>query len=223
MPDSVTLGFGLLGPLSDFEILTFVFACAGAALLADADHRNASIAHSLPPVSQVVCDAVGRVAGGHRNGTHSVVGVLAFAALAWVLSLLTMETSPGSLNVGAGVMMVLLASFAAKVLKFMPRAAKRTPWAVGLAVGALVAFGLGGEMHLFPLAVTIGVVVHIVGDMLTPQGVNWFWPLKVPRQAVPVLGSAGSWREWALCIPIDLIAITGMLLALLGAVQAVQL
>ncbi|WP_146341241.1 metal-dependent hydrolase [Nesterenkonia sp. NBAIMH1] len=236
LPDTLTLGFGLLGPMSDFEILTFIFVCAGAALLADADHRHATVAHSLPPVSEAVCELVGRVAGGHRNGTHSVVGVIAFTAVAWAASLIVVETPAGAVNVGAGVMTVLLASFAAKVLKFMPSSASRAPWAVGAAVGALVAFGLGGEMLLFPLAVALGMVVHIVGDMLTPQGVNWVWPLRIRppqslrripsvrrvwtpggRQALPVLGSAGSWREWVVCVPVSLTAAAGTALALSGA------
>src|SRR5579859_3401709 len=41
---------------------------AGAALLPDADHPSATIAHSLPPVSRALCAGIGAVSGGHRNG-----------------------------------------------------------------------------------------------------------------------------------------------------------
>ncbi|NKX50691.1 metal-dependent hydrolase, partial [Arthrobacter deserti] len=78
---AVTVGAGLLdvGPLG---VLTGALVSAGAALVPDADHHNATIAHSLPPVSRVVCAGIGSVAGGHRRGTHSVAGIAAFVAVA---------------------------------------------------------------------------------------------------------------------------------------------
>lgn len=53
LPDAVPLGFGLLdvGPAAVFM---GAIICAGAALLPDIDHHNASIAHSLPPVSMIL-------------------------------------------------------------------------------------------------------------------------------------------------------------------------
>ena len=56
----------------------------GAALVPDADHHNATIAHSLPPLSNAVCAGVGALAGGHRRGTHSLIGLAAFVAVAWI-------------------------------------------------------------------------------------------------------------------------------------------
>src|SRR5690625_2192515 len=50
LPDALPLGIGLLdvGPAG---VLLGVVICAGAALLPDIDHHNASIAHSLPPLT----------------------------------------------------------------------------------------------------------------------------------------------------------------------------
>ena len=103
--------------------------CAGAALLPDADHRRATIAHSLPPVSNAICAGIGEVSGGHRNGTHSLLGIAAFTLLAWVLGLWTMENSRfGIIYPGAGLLAVLLVSFALKALKFIPDTMAKLPW-----------------------------------------------------------------------------------------------
>lgn len=55
----------------------------------------------------------------------------------------------------------------------------------------------------------IGVTVHILGDALTNNGVALLWPLRPDppcrlwcwqpggRFRLPLLGTTGSWREWA--------------------------
>lgn len=68
----------------------------------------------------------------------------------------------------------------------------------------------------------VGVTVHILGDMLTVGSCNLTWPVILrPHQilaklpliswvwkpngclSVPILGKAGSWREWRLLVPIS--------------------
>ena len=74
-----------------------------------------------------------------------------------------------------------------------------------------------------------GVLVHIVGDMITTGGVPLLWPLvikppKVLRKlpllknvwkangafSIPLLGRAGSRREWFVLIPVSGYAMVGM-------------
>lgn len=57
---------------------------AGAALISDWDHPRASVAHALPPVTEWMSRGITRAAGGHRRGTHSLLGIAAFTALAVV-------------------------------------------------------------------------------------------------------------------------------------------
>ncbi|MDD0857953.1 metal-dependent hydrolase [Arthrobacter alpinus] len=76
--------------------------------------------------------------------------------------------------------------------------------------------------YWFPLAMGLGVAAHILGDMLTTGGCNLLWPLKIkpPRWlrkvplvtsiwrpsgnvAIPILGNAGSVREWLVLVPIS--------------------
>jgi membrane-bound metal-dependent hydrolase YbcI (DUF457 family) len=235
LPEAVPLGFGLLGGITDLGVLAGAIVAAGAALLPDADHRSASIAHSLPPVSEWVCRVLGRLAGGHRNGTHSLLGIAAFTLMAWLLSRIALPTEAGVLQVGAGLGTVLLSAFAVKALTFMPDRARRVPWLVGVLCGALVTVGLGAESSWFVLAVALGVAAHIAGDMLTDGGCNLLWPVRlrrpralsrVPvlssmwssggRMKVPVLGPTGSWREWVVATAVSAIAVVGMIGALVG-------
>ena len=92
-------------PVSSVGVMTGAVVCAGAALLPDADHHNGTFAHSLPPVSEWVSDAVETVAGGHRQGTHSFLGIAVFTALAWLAGLVTVETASfGTVYVGGGLL-----------------------------------------------------------------------------------------------------------------------
>ena len=229
LPESVTLGVGLLD-VSPVGVVTGALVTAGAALLPDADHHSATIAHSLPPLSNLFCAGVGAIAGGHRRGTHSLLGVAAFVAVAFVAGLWTVETVDfGTVYPGAGLLTVLLVSFAAKALKIIPDRMRKSPWAVGLTAGAFITAFAPEEQFWFPLAVGIGVVVHILGDMLTTGGCNPVYPFRLRRPrslakmpviaqvwrpngniAVPVLGNAGSLREWCLLVPVSLYALGGI-------------
>lgn len=233
MPDVIPLGFGLLEQ-SPIAGVAGAMVCAGAALLPDADHRHATIAHSLPPVSNAICAGIGEVSGGHRNGTHSLLGIGAFTALAWVLGLWTVDSDRfGIIYPGAGLLAVLLVSFALKALKFIPDTMARLPWLLSIPAGIFVAVFSPDEQNWLVLAVAVGCAVHILGDMLTVGGCNLIWPIKmrspralrkVPvlkdiwkpsgRIAFPILGKAGSGREWLLCVPVSAYALVGMVVPL---------
>lgn len=233
LPDSFTLGFQLL-EISPVGVVTGALVTAGAALLPDADHHNATIAHSLPPLSNLLCAGVGAISGGHRKGTHSLLGVAVFVAIAFVAGLWTVDTAEfGTVYPGAGLLTVLLVSFAAKALKIIPDGLRKFPWVVGLTAGAFVTAFAPEEQFWFPVAMGIGVVVHILGDLLTTGGCNPLYPLRLGRPrslakvpvvarmwrpngniALPVLGNAGSAREWCLLVPVSVYAVGGVCLAI---------
>lgn len=215
-------------PVSPLGIVTGALVCAGAALAPDADHHDATIAHSLPPVSEWVCDMVGKVSGGHRNGTHSVLGVAAFTGLAWAAGQVTVTTQAlGELAVGAGVLSLLLVAFAAQALRLTRR--RLDSWSLALALAAFITVAAPTEWDWLPVAVGLGAAVHIAGDMLTDGGVPLLWPWepRPPRWwratpllndlwsrggnfALPVLGNTGSWRERLLMGPLTVYAVYGM-------------
>lgn len=240
-PVAFDLGLGLLhlGPVG---VLAGALVTAGAALVPDADHHSATIAHSLPPLSNMLCGGVESIAGGHRHGTHSLLGIAAFTVIAWFAGLWVYPIPHlGTVNLGAGILAVVLIAFAAKALRLIPDSRTLTPWVVGLLGGALITFIAPTEQWWLPLAMVLGVTVHILGDMLTTGGVNLLWPLvwrpptlvgKSPvlgwmwkpngYLAVPVLGDAGSVREWILLVPLSLYTAWGLFTAVTGSLQIVM-
>ncbi|MER7556815.1 metal-dependent hydrolase [Nocardioides sp. NPDC126508] len=234
---SAPIAFGWYPGVSDIGVMTGTLVCAGAALLPDADHHNGTIAHSLPPVSEGLTRIVGQVSGGHRNGTHSILGVLAFTALAWGAGKLSLETEHfGSVLIGPGIMCVLLVAFAMDALK-LTRKGVHWPWIPAVALAAVIAVFAPEEWWWMPFSVGLGCVVHLLGDFLTTMGIPLFWPIapKPPRWvrrnkwlpfdnmwtrggnfALPILGDAGSVREWIVMTPISLYAIVGFGWALMS-------
>lgn len=240
-PASLDLGSPLLHA-SPLGVVAGALVTAGAALLPDADHPSATIAHSLPPVSRFVCEGIDAVAGGHRNGTHSLLGIAAFTAIAWAAGRWTPQIPPiGPLHLGAGIVSLLLVAFAAKVLGVFPRGMRRVPWLVAVPLAAFIAVFAPHEQNWFPLAVALGCAVHVAGDMLTTGGCNLLWPItfRRPRRlsrvpvlawmwrpgghvSFPILGDAGSWREWLMLVPVSSYALAGVVRAVwaLGRVGA---
>lgn len=215
-------------PVSPLGVVTGALVCAGAALAPDADHHDATIAHSLPPVSEWVCDVVGRLAGGHRNGTHSVLGIAVVTAIAWAAGQVTVTTERlGDLAVGAGIMSVLMVAFAARALGLARR--RLDAWALALGLAGFITVAAPTEWDWLPVAVALGAAVHVAGDMLTGSGVPLLWPWepRPPRWwrsapvlndlwtrggnfAFPVLGTTGSWRERMLVGPVSAYAAYGV-------------
>jgi membrane-bound metal-dependent hydrolase YbcI (DUF457 family) len=235
---STPIAFGWYEGVTNTGVIAGALVCAGAALLPDADHHSGTIANSLKPVSNVVVKGIEAVSGGHRKGTHSILGVAVFTAIAWGLSLLSIETGNeeiGSILVGPGIMCVLLVAFALKALK-ITRDTKILPWTTSIVLAVLIAIFAPEEWFWMPFSVALGCVVHILGDMITTNGVPLLWPLKFrsPRWmrdgrgleldmiwrsggnlSIPILGDAGSVREWIFLIPVSLYAIVGIVWALL--------
>jgi membrane-bound metal-dependent hydrolase YbcI (DUF457 family) len=216
-------------PLDATGILIGALATAGAALICDWDHRSSTIANALPPLSNAIAVGIENISGGHRQGTHSLLGAAAFVALAVLAGNVQVQTPAGGLALGAGLLCMFLVNLAAKALKLFPRNGFVSNWLFGLAVAGLVAWFAPENWTWLPLAMGIGVVVHILGDMITTGGVPLLWPLRLkpPRFwrripilkniwrasgcfSLPILGRAGSRREWFLLIPVSGYAMVGM-------------
>ena len=214
---SSTMGLGLL-ELSPTERLAGTLVCAGAALLPDADHPNATIAYSFPGGS-IVTGMIGAATGGHRKGLHCLVAIVAAFVGTLLLSKLTVtpEGWDRELHLGTAIMVMCCAAFAGRVLHLVRN------WFSAWAVGAVIAFvatwlvPTGGVWLL--LAITLGYATHLAGDLITAGGVPLLWPLmpKPPQTvrntpvlsamwlpggnfAVPILGKTGSWREQLLAV-----------------------
>jgi len=223
---TVPIGWGLLD-VGDAGVLTGALVTAGAALLPDLDHPGGTVARSLPPVSRWLARGICRISGGHRRGTHSLLGVAAFTGLA----ALAQNVGVPVAGLGwawplAAVMSVLLIAFAVKALAFVPDRVEKFNWVVGIGLGVVV--GLYPPTHewWFAIAVGTGVLAHLIGDLLTTQGIHLLYPLRVPLPlpralyrnrsfvALPLLGNAGSVSELVLLAPVTLFVVVGLWIAL---------
>lgn len=205
----------LTGGLSPFHALHLpaelqllgALTTAGAALISDWDHPSATVAQALPPVTGWIARGVSAVSDGHRQGTHSLLGIAAFTAVAVVAANLQVRVGGHVYGPGQGIIAAFLVAVAAKALRLLPGRGMIAGWTLGVVV-AWLGTVLSGGLWWIPASVAIGVAAHIVGDALTAVGVPLLWPVRprppVPspfwtrngRFALPLLGTTGSWREW---------------------------
>src|SRR5215207_7143107 len=219
-------------PLDATGILIGGMATAGTALVCDWDHRHSTVANSLPPLSNVIAVGIENASGGHRQGTHSVLGAGFFVLLATLAGQVQLQTDWGLLSVGAGLLCMFMINIAAKALKLFPKAGFISNWIFALTMAGLVTWFAPDQWTWLPVSMLTGVVVHIVGDLITTGGVPLLWPLviKPPRflrkvplvkeiwkssgaLSLPLLGRAGSRREWLVLIPVSAYAMVGLWLA----------
>ena len=66
----------------------------------------------------------------------------------------------------------------------------------GLAgIVAATLISLAPEADWLWLAIGIGCLLHMLGDILTPEGVPPLWPVSGWRFRFPIIGHTGDWRE----------------------------
>lgn len=146
---------------------------AGAALWPDLDHPDATAARSLGPLSWAVAKVVQALSGGHRRGTHSLVGCAAVG----VLCATAVHARPAiwasvALTV---VLAVMLASLAHVVpIRSWRRSSADELLALLAAVG--ISWWPGLDLDALAPAVLIGTLAHLAGDIITRQGIPLFWP-----------------------------------------------
>lgn len=153
---------------------------AGAALLPDIDHPEATIAFTFGPVSKVAAEYVHRVSGGHRHATHS----FAFAGSVFAATWLGVASAG---PVFALPVLFVLFAFAIRALK-LARGALLTV-TVLITVGAAAA--LNGDYGWLPVAVGLGSLTHLAGDCLTREGCPLLWPHR-GHYMLPVIRRTGN-------------------------------
>lgn len=175
---------------------------AAFALLPDLDEPGSTVSRKLGVISRSVSEVTNKIAGGHRQATHSLLFVGLVALATW-LALFSPIT----------IAIVVAASFLLVFRMLLPRVVRYMPLA---GIGSLaLAFGSADWVyhlaipvagHVAPssqwllLATAGGCLWHLVGDTCTVEGVPYLWLPGVPalqhvRVAVPIVGHTGSARE----------------------------
>jgi len=141
---------------------------AGAAVLPDIDHPDASVACSFGFVTEGFAWLIEHVSGGHRHGTHSLAGIAAFTGAAYAAEH-NRHTLAG--KIGLGVLLVLVLASAVRALQIGGHLGDL------LAIGGTVAMLRSGfGVTAVPWAIAVGTATHLAGDMLTNEGIPIAWP-----------------------------------------------
>ena len=169
---------------------------AGAGLLPDLDHPQATPARAFGPISQAAAHFIHDTCGGHRGATHSRWGLLACGVLAaaaylssWTLAFVIWAC------MGLGVRALW------KRPKNRPNGRLDYGDVAGLVhalVAAFVAYRLthsGLDLSVLPFAVTLGYGMHLFGDLLTEYGIPWNWPNR-KRYRLASINTAGWVEKW---------------------------
>lgn len=163
---------------------------AGFALLPDIDEPGSTVSRRFGPVSRAVSEVTNKLAGGHRAATHSLLFVGAVFGAMYAASL-----RPWGDVITVGLTMMLAIGM------LVPGRLARHGLVLGLVAPAVAAWGTwtvtvhaGQHWAWLPWAAAAGVVMHLVGDIVTVEGVPLLWPLKW-RQKLPLLGHTESLRE----------------------------
>lgn len=192
--------------------LLAVPVAGGAALLPDIDHPSSRVARSLGIVTRVIAVGVAAVSlavyhatrderdppdrrSGHRTLTHTVPGAAAFG----VMTLVAVAVHPAAGTVWLALLVGLMAQgFKSIGTGFTLAAAGGAWWTLTYCPG---------WWWLWPALVTLGSVVHVLGDWSTNSGVPLRWPLRREGRRweltrAPVTFATGSAFETEAVTPI---------------------
>ncbi|HJX44257.1 MAG TPA: metal-dependent hydrolase [Geodermatophilus sp.] len=180
--------------------VAWVAAAGGFAMLPDLDHSGSTVSDMWGPATDVPSGAVGRLAGGHRWGTHdALLAPVAFGAVA---------LAAANLYWSSLVVMALAIGLALRALHFViPGRAENT--VVGNLLlsfgGAWLLLSNTAQPTWLPWAVALGVLTHIAGDLITKQGVPLplLWLVKRRRVALTPMRT-GTTLEKSVLAPLFL-------------------
>ena len=188
-------------PLALFAGLATAFALAP-----DIDSCGSAEARSLGFVTEAFAWAVRAVSGGHRHGTHSALGVAAFAGVAW-LACVFRHDWPGRI----ALFLILAAGFAAAADRVYGLLRVAHVGNITALAGAAVMCWTGYGLALVPLAAALGTGTHLAGDCLTRCGCPLAWPLTMREfhlgWPAPLRFTTGKLAEHAIVTPLLLAAL----------------
>jgi membrane-bound metal-dependent hydrolase YbcI (DUF457 family) len=195
---------------------------AGMALLPDLDKCGSSPARSLGFLSEGVAWTIGKITGGHRHLTHSILGIAAFTVLA-ALACAFRHDDYGraglalliTLTVSAGLEALHVARHI-RVPRFLGRGHAEDLAGIGVAAAVV---GLGYGLALIPLAVGLGCATHIAGDLLTDSGCMLGYPWSKHRFHLlpePLAFTTGTLPELRIVDPLLGLSLAGLVAVMLN-------
>jgi membrane-bound metal-dependent hydrolase YbcI (DUF457 family) len=178
--------------MSGAQIASGAVVTAGAAMLPDLDHPQATVSRSLGIVSQKMSFAFSKLMGGHRNGSHSLLFIVAIFLL---LNQLLVGNGPAAI-IPAFLIIFFLTSLVVRTLT-------EADGLIGAIVSAIIACTLMSvtannnsiDYSWIVYSVAIGCLLHDLGDLVTVEGIPLLYPFSKHRTSIPFIGKTDSFRE----------------------------
>lgn len=221
-------------------VVTFAAVCAGAALLPDLDHPSSTATKHFTVASFLASNVVRPLSGlvyrltrarrdtgkgTHRGLTHTVLGA----------ALLGLAINLASARWGSPVLIGTLFVCLALAIKGLDAIVPGPPSlviAAGLtfAVEQYLPGGTAGTAGWLGTAVTLGMVVHSVGDAITESGAPLLWPLPIRHRRWYPVGSprplrfrtGGRVEAWVVAPALTVAAFVLAMLVVPGVAPAVH-
>jgi membrane-bound metal-dependent hydrolase YbcI (DUF457 family) len=204
---AVTAGAAYL-TLDPLALITAAMLVPGSSLLPDIDHARSTVSRTYGPITRGFSHLT-----GHREITHSVPGVLMLGTVLAGCVLVRDGTAgpvladlPPAVQVGTtiaayaflcGVLILVLAAFVRLFRDLPGRYGSwfRRSWFDDLApvpvVLSIVVFS-DIDLSLAPVAIMIGCVIHMLGDMITKMGLPIMWPLSKRKIKLASIRAGGK-------------------------------
>lgn len=221
-------------------VVTFAAVCAGAALLPDLDHPSSTATKHFTVASFLASNVVRPLSGlvyrltrarrdtgkgTHRGLTHTVLGA----------ALLGLAINLASARWGSPVLIGTLFVCLALAIKGLDAIVPGPPSlviAAGLtfAVEQYLPGGTAGTAGWLGTAVTLGMVVHSVGDAITESGAPLLWPLPIRHRRWYPVGSprplrfrtGGRVEAWVVAPALTVAAFVLAMLVVPGVAPAIH-
>ena len=178
---SGALAFAAVAPLvhvSGAHLAAAIALTAGAGVFPDIDEPGSTIARTFGFLTGGFAWIVHKISGGHRKGTHSLLGVAIMTAAALGAGSWQAHDRPWWHLVPAALILALLFSAGLRALHIGGHHGD----ALGIALAALMIWkswdlALARHVPVLAICVALGMLAHIAGDMLTHDGCPLLYPL----------------------------------------------
>jgi len=175
------------------DVPTLVMLCTtvpGAAILNDIDHPDSTVSSTYGPITGVLSRVL-----DHRKQTHSVPGILLFGTLVTYASMY-----PNNM-IAKGVLAVVLILIWSSTIRLFKIGGwlddvAPIPFALAVTYGSPYT-SMIGVVYPFKILgplIVLGMLVHVVGDVITYQPIPLMWPFSKKGTSLKLF-KAGSFIE----------------------------
>lgn len=172
--------FAYLGDLTSAAFALALTSIPGFALLPDIDHAKSMVSSTYGWPTRVFALLL-----GHRRETHSFPGIACFGLVTWLATVW-----PDFMVSQIWLTLILVLGWAALLRTFGVKGWFADLFPIAFAVVIVwyrdewVASGLPAyPLEFIPVALVLGMLLHVAGDCLTNSGCPLWWPFSKQRTA----------------------------------------